>query len=96
MDSIGNFEYNKKDLIGHGAFAIVYKGRQKTVFAFFIFPNWDKSLKSLWIHKKPPQQEVAIKVITKKNLGKSQSLLAKEIKILKVTSQRWFYYLYYF
>jgi hypothetical protein len=31
MDSIGNFEYNKKDLIGHGAFAIVYKGRQKTV-----------------------------------------------------------------
>lgn len=31
MDSIGNFEYNKKDLIGHGAFAIVYKGRQKNV-----------------------------------------------------------------
>ena len=31
MDSIGNFEYNKKDLIGHGAFAIVYKGRQKQV-----------------------------------------------------------------
>ena len=31
-----------------------------------------------------PQEEVAIKVITKKNLGKSQSLLAKEIKILKV------------
>jgi hypothetical protein len=29
------------------------------------------------------QEEVAIKVITKKNLGKSQSLLAKEIKILK-------------
>ena len=38
MDSIGNFEYNKKDLIGHGAFAIVYKGRQKTVFIFlYIF-----------------------------------------------------------
>lgn len=31
MDSIGNYEYNKKDLIGHGAFAIVYKGRQKAV-----------------------------------------------------------------
>lgn len=61
MDTIGNFEYNKKDLIGHGAFAIVYKGRQKMA----------------------PQDEVAIKVITKKNLGKSQSLLAKEIKILK-------------
>lgn len=29
MDSIGDYEYNKKDLIGHGAFAIVYKGRPK-------------------------------------------------------------------
>jgi hypothetical protein len=37
MDSIGNYEYNKKDLIGHGAFAIVYKGRQKTVnYSFFV------------------------------------------------------------
>lgn len=25
------FEYNKKDLIGHGAFAVVYKGRFKHV-----------------------------------------------------------------
>ena len=31
MDTIGNYEYNKKDLIGHGAFAIVYKGRLKNV-----------------------------------------------------------------
>jgi serine/threonine-protein kinase ULK/ATG1 len=31
MDSIGIYEYNKKDLIGHGAFAIVYKGRHKQV-----------------------------------------------------------------
>lgn len=31
MDSIGDFEYSKKDLIGHGAFAIVYKGRPKNV-----------------------------------------------------------------
>lgn len=60
-DSIGDYEYNKKDLIGHGAFAIVYRGRQKSIL----------------------QNKVAIKVITKKNLGKSQSLLAKEIKILK-------------
>ena len=76
MDSIGNFEYNKKDLIGHGAFAIVYKGRHKAVcFATcFIF-----ILTCLF----QSQEEVAIKVITKKNLGKSQNLLAKEIKILK-------------
>ena len=31
MDSIGEFEYSKKDLIGHGAFAVVFKGRYKKV-----------------------------------------------------------------
>ncbi|XP_013383229.1 serine/threonine-protein kinase ULK2 isoform X2 [Lingula anatina] len=29
MESIGDFEYNKRDLIGHGAFAVVFKGRHK-------------------------------------------------------------------
>uniref|UniRef100_A0A914VAB2 Protein kinase domain-containing protein n=1 Tax=Plectus sambesii TaxID=2011161 RepID=A0A914VAB2_9BILA len=29
MESFDGFEYNKKDLIGHGAFAIVYKGRYR-------------------------------------------------------------------
>lgn len=33
---------------------------------------------------KSPEQQVAIKQITKKQLAKSQSLLEKEIKILKV------------
>ncbi|XP_019618852.1 PREDICTED: serine/threonine-protein kinase unc-51-like [Branchiostoma belcheri] len=28
-ESVGEFEYHKKDLIGHGAFAIVFKGRRK-------------------------------------------------------------------
>lgn len=30
MESVGEFEYNTKDLIGHGAFAVVFKGRHKT------------------------------------------------------------------
>ncbi|KAH8040508.1 hypothetical protein HPB51_011204 [Rhipicephalus microplus] len=30
METVGEFEYNTKDLIGHGAFAVVYKGRYKT------------------------------------------------------------------
>ncbi|KAL1472305.1 hypothetical protein MTO96_023049 [Rhipicephalus appendiculatus] len=29
METVGEFEYNTKDLIGHGAFAVVYKGRYK-------------------------------------------------------------------
>lgn len=61
MESVGKFEFSRKDLIGHGAFAVVFKGRHKHK------RNW----------------EVAIKCISKKNLAKSQSLLGKEIKILK-------------
>lgn len=30
-EAIGDYEYTKKDLIGHGAFAIVYKGRRRDV-----------------------------------------------------------------
>nr|CAD7590341.1 unnamed protein product [Timema genevievae] len=62
MEGVGDFEYNNKDLIGHGAFAVVFKGR----------------------HRKNPSFVVAIKSITKKNLAKSQNLLGKEIKILKI------------
>ncbi|KAM9858178.1 serine/threonine-protein kinase ULK1a [Aulostomus maculatus] len=29
MESVGRFEFNRKDLIGHGAFAVVFKGRHK-------------------------------------------------------------------
>ncbi|XP_070572825.1 serine/threonine-protein kinase ULK2-like [Ptychodera flava] len=60
-ESVGEFEYKRKDLIGHGAFAVVFKGRRK----------------------KDHDATVAIKCITKKNLSKSQTLLEKEIKILK-------------
>ncbi|KAI2661508.1 Serine/threonine-protein kinase ULK1 [Labeo rohita] len=61
MESVGKFEFNRKDLIGHGAFAVVFKGR----------------------HKQKHDYEVAVKCINKKNLAKSQSLLGKEIRILK-------------
>lgn len=28
---VGEYEYTKQDIIGHGAFAIVYKGRKRKV-----------------------------------------------------------------
>ena len=31
VTAVGIYEYNPKDLIGHGAFAVVYKGRLKSV-----------------------------------------------------------------
>lgn len=31
MENIGDFQYDKKDLIGHGAFAVVFKGRSSKV-----------------------------------------------------------------
>ena len=37
MDTIGIYEYNSKDLIGHGAFAVVYKGRVKMVSCFCLY-----------------------------------------------------------
>ena len=36
MEGVGEFEYNTKDLIGHGAFAVVFKGRRKKVY-FILF-----------------------------------------------------------
>uniref|UniRef100_A0A8D2B2N6 Serine/threonine-protein kinase n=1 Tax=Sciurus vulgaris TaxID=55149 RepID=A0A8D2B2N6_SCIVU len=60
-ETVGRFEFSRKDLIGHGAFAVVFKGR----------------------HREKHDLEVAVKCINKKNLAKSQTLLGKEIKILK-------------
>lgn len=40
MEKVGDYEYNTKDLIGHGAFAIVFKGRHQKVKIYSIF----------WIH----------------------------------------------
>jgi hypothetical protein len=31
MESIGEYYYDKKDILGHGAFAIVFKGYKKQV-----------------------------------------------------------------
>lgn len=42
---VGDYEYNTRDLIGHGAFAVVFKGRHRKVrhnstqtnVSFFVF-----------------------------------------------------------
>lgn len=38
LTSVGGYEFNAKDLIGHGAFAVVYKGRQKSVSNLNLLP----------------------------------------------------------
>lgn len=100
MEIIGDFEYNTKDLIGHGAFAVVFKGRHRTVGAdcplcCSIFGNHNNKgqlnccgscfCSPLLLFCQKHECPVAIKSITKKNLAKSQNLLGKEIKILKVS-----------
>lgn len=35
MEIVGDYEYNTKDLIGHGAFAVVYKGTHRKVSALY-------------------------------------------------------------
>ena len=37
LTSVGIYEFNAKDLIGHGAFAVVYKGRLKSVSEPFLY-----------------------------------------------------------
>lgn len=81
---IGDYQYSKRDLIGHGAFAIVFLGRSRSVnivLLFFLFII-------IIMFNQNPEQQVAIKQITKKQLAKSQNLLEKEIKILKVMKIR--------
>ncbi|CAB1432836.1 unnamed protein product [Pleuronectes platessa] len=41
MESVGNFEFSRKDLIGHGAFAVVFKGRHKEK------RNWEVAVKCI-------------------------------------------------
>lgn len=41
MDTAGDFEYSRKDLIGHGAFAVVFKGRHKKK------TDWEVAIKSI-------------------------------------------------
>ena len=31
MPAVGDFEYNQGDILGHGAFALVFRGRRKAV-----------------------------------------------------------------
>lgn len=44
MDVIGDYEYNRKEILGHGAFAIVFKGRKKEVSKLF-FSNVKRLVK---------------------------------------------------
>ncbi|CAG9773811.1 unnamed protein product [Ceutorhynchus assimilis] len=41
MDSVGEYEYAPKDILGHGAFAVVFKGRNKKN------PNFTVAIKSI-------------------------------------------------
>lgn len=49
METVGDFEYNPKELIGHGAFAVVFRGRHKKVetMNFFLMENDEKKLISV-------------------------------------------------
>uniref|UniRef100_A0A673K7H2 non-specific serine/threonine protein kinase n=1 Tax=Sinocyclocheilus rhinocerous TaxID=307959 RepID=A0A673K7H2_9TELE len=40
-DTVGDFEYSRKDLVGHGAFAVVFKGRHKKK------TDWEVAIKSI-------------------------------------------------
>ncbi|XP_014903658.1 serine/threonine-protein kinase ULK2-like [Poecilia latipinna] len=41
METVGDFEYSRKDLVGHGAFAVVFKGRHRKK------TEWEVAIKSI-------------------------------------------------
>ncbi|XP_056138986.1 serine/threonine-protein kinase ULK2 [Lampris incognitus] len=41
MEPVGDFEYGRKDLVGHGAFAVVFKGRHRKK------TDWEVAIKSI-------------------------------------------------
>ncbi|XP_020359020.1 serine/threonine-protein kinase ULK2 isoform X1 [Oncorhynchus kisutch] len=41
METVGDFEYSRKDLVGHGAFAVVFKGRHRKKM------DWEVAVKSI-------------------------------------------------
>lgn len=47
---VGDFEYSKKDLIGHGAFAVVFKGRHRKVNSAGLRPQPERG----WLHNPGP------------------------------------------
>uniref|UniRef100_A0A8B9HC76 non-specific serine/threonine protein kinase n=1 Tax=Astyanax mexicanus TaxID=7994 RepID=A0A8B9HC76_ASTMX len=57
METVGKFEFSRKDLIGHGAFAVVFKGRNREKH------DWEVAVK--WINKNnlPKSQSLSRKEI---------------------------------
>ena len=103
-ETVGDYVFSKNDLIGHGAFAVVFKGRHRKVSITGLSGSeWIKDMKywlginRFWFltlsviaddsHQQKTDEVVAVKLIQKKNLAKSQNLLGKEIKILKEITQ---------
>lgn len=93
-ETVGDYQFNKKDLIGHGAFAVVFKGRRIRATTSSDNDENEENIDTTTTGvaaavatssgaSDQQQQQVAIKSITKKSLAKSQSLLKKEIKILE-------------
>lgn len=49
-EQVGEFVYKKKDLIGHGAFAVVFKGHHKKVnFSLSVWGEQSKILHCLML-----------------------------------------------
>lgn len=59
MEVVGDYEYNSKDLIGHGAFAVVYKGRNREVQIISVFYFRLKIKYILWLDLKIIKKETS-------------------------------------
>ena len=93
LTSVGIYEFNAKDLIGHGAFAVVYKGRLKTVSV--IISSFHHSCRN-WIYGhsvntsyKQECHNIIEYFLLIELCWKVQTLISNTIRLLVPTHRAW-------
>ena len=81
MEIVGDYEYSKKDLIGHGAFAVVFKGRTRKVLLFF-FSFWHLTVHCTWIITLNTQGPTVILRLSQRSLWSSLACWQSDMVVL--------------
>ncbi|KAG9353932.1 hypothetical protein JZ751_012056 [Albula glossodonta] len=85
METVGKFEFSRKDLIGHGAFAVVFKGRHKeelkheNIVALHDFQYCNGGDLADCLHSKGTLSEDTIRVFLHQIAGAMRVLQAKGV-----------------
>ncbi|XP_070990516.1 serine/threonine-protein kinase ULK1-like isoform X6 [Oncorhynchus clarkii lewisi] len=82
METVGKFEFSRKDLIGHGAFAVVFKGRNREETAssvYLVMEYCNGGDLADYLHSKGTLSEDTIRVFLQQIAGAMRVLQVKDI-----------------